>query len=107
MTLAAPYRPCLRAGCPRVQSAPYCAQHAPTEEERGYGREHRLLRTIGRARARCENCGGRRRPQLDHRIPRSLGGTNEPANLRWLCASCHGRLGVRVNANTPAGATVR
>ena len=45
---------------------------------------------------RCTDCGvdvkGRRTPyEIHHIVPRSLGGTEHPANLRTLCSKCHRR----------------
>lgn len=41
---------------------------------------------------RCQYCG-RGAPQVllhvDHRIPRALGGTNDPSNLVASCATCN------------------
>jgi 5-methylcytosine-specific restriction endonuclease McrA len=42
---------------------------------------------------RCEQCGRGlrelRRHNIHHIIHRKHGGTNDPANLRLVCASCH------------------
>jgi hypothetical protein len=32
-----------------------------------------------------ERCSSRTFLELDHRLPRALGGTGDPTNLRWLC----------------------
>lgn len=48
----------------------------------------RLVRT--RAQHRCERCTAA--PpcgEIDHRLPLSDGGTDDPANLQWLCVPCH------------------
>lgn len=43
----------------------------------------------------CRNCGagggpnGNAELHVDHQIPRSVGGGNEPENLRTLCRDCH------------------
>lgn len=39
--------------------------------------------------AGCCCCGDRNHLTVDHRIPRSLGGTGESANLQWLCWRCN------------------
>jgi len=43
-----------------------------------------------RARAgnKCSNCGSIFALQIDHKLPRALGGTNQPQNLRLLCRAC-------------------
>ncbi len=37
----------------------------------------------------CCDCGTREGLHVHHRIPRALGGSDEPANLVTLCAGCH------------------
>ena len=42
----------------------------------------------------CQHCGigGRESDiilEVHHKIPRSLGGGNEPSNLQTLCVTCH------------------
>lgn len=37
---------------------------------------------------------------IDHRLPKSLGGTNDRENLRVLCTSCNTRKGVKLEAAT-------
>ena len=88
----------------------YCAKHeglasgwnAPgrgTAEQRGYDAEWRKLRrTILQRdgyRCRCLECAelGRVLPatEVDHRIPKAEGGTNDPANLFAINADCHKR----------------
>lgn len=44
---------------------------------------------------RCAICGTVGQMHLDHRIPRSRGGTDDPGNLQLLCASCHSKKTVR------------
>ena len=51
-----------------------------------------------RARARtlrdhpwCEWCNATTQLSVDHIVPLSAGGGHEPANLRVLCLSCHGK----------------
>ena len=40
---------------------------------------------------------GNRAPSLDHLVPRSLGGTDDPSNLKTACRSCNSRKGIRVD----------
>lgn len=37
----------------------------------------------------CVNCGSTSDLTLDHKIPRSRGGTNDPANLQTMCEPCN------------------
>jgi 5-methylcytosine-specific restriction endonuclease McrA len=37
----------------------------------------------------CSYCRRKESIELDHKHPRSLGGTNELSNLQWLCALCN------------------
>jgi 5-methylcytosine-specific restriction enzyme A len=50
-----------------------------------------LSRHIRRTRPLCEDCKRAPSQQVDHRIPRSRGGTDDPSNLRAVCLECHGR----------------
>jgi hypothetical protein len=43
---------------------------------------------------RCVNCGSIHALQVDHIVPRAMGGGNEPANLRLLCRSCNQRAAI-------------
>lgn len=43
----------------------------------------------------CENCGSITDLEFDHRIPKSLGGTNDPENIRILCRNCNERSRIR------------
>jgi 5-methylcytosine-specific restriction endonuclease McrA len=46
---------------------------------------------LARDRHRCQRkgCGHNRFLEIHHLVPRSAGGTNDPANLVTLCSSCH------------------
>lgn len=44
---------------------------------------------LARDRHCCRQCGTTTDLHIHHRIPRALGGTDEPANLITLCAGCH------------------
>jgi len=43
----------------------------------------------------CVNCGSTHALEVDHIIPRALGGPDEPENLRLLCRSCNQRAAIR------------
>jgi 5-methylcytosine-specific restriction protein A len=84
----------------------YCEAHASlaigwnspargTAEQRGYGWEWRKLAKAVLKRDRylcqCPDCNGRRLPagEVDHRIPKSEGGSNDPSNLFAINTDCH------------------
>lgn len=48
------------------------------------------------SRHQCENCKSTFALQIDHKIPRALGGTNHPSNLRLLCRSCNQRAAIKI-----------
>lgn len=49
----------------------------------------RLRRKALRGVKACEKCCGPGPFEVDHIIPRHLGGSNDPDNLQALCHSCH------------------
>ncbi|NUM89738.1 MAG: HNH endonuclease [Bdellovibrionales bacterium] len=49
-----------------------------------------------KAQGKCENCHSVYALEIDHRIPRALGGTNNAPNLRLLCRSCNQRAAIQV-----------
>jgi hypothetical protein len=51
-------------------------------------------RVYGRDRGRCLACGSEELIQYDHVVPWSMGGRNEPHNVRLLCAGCNRRRAV-------------
>src|SRR5687767_12483 len=75
---------------------PTTSRHA-----RGYGRRWMALRLQILKRddylCQCDRCmGGALRvtaaTQVDHRIPKAQGGTDDPSNLRAVAADCHQRI---------------
>ena len=62
------------------------------------------LDVLQRDRRECRYCGSPERLTIDHVVPRSFGGSNEPANLVAACVQCNSRK----NARTPeqAGMTL-
>ena len=44
----------------------------------------------------CENCGSHYALEVDHKLPRSLGGTHHPKNLRLLCRPCNQRAAIQI-----------
>ena len=45
---------------------------------------------------RCENCSSIYALEIDHRIPKALGGKNLRENLRLLCRQCNQRKAIEV-----------
>lgn len=45
---------------------------------------------------KCTNCGSTYALEIDHCIPRALGGTNHPANLRQICRQCNQRAAIQI-----------
>lgn len=101
-------RPCRAPMCPgktQVDSG-YCDAHAHlasgwnnpargTAEQRGYDWVWRKKRTAVLRRDRylcqCAECKGRRLPasEVDHVVPKHLGGTDEFSNLAAINEDCH------------------
>ena len=60
---------------------------------RGYGRRWERLRAAILARdvfCQAEGCA-RLATQIDHRLAKRHGGSDDPSNLQGLCDSCHSR----------------
>lgn len=49
-----------------------------------------------KSKNQCSNCRSTYALQIDHLLPRALGGTNHPKNLTLLCRSCNQRAAIRV-----------
>ncbi len=58
--------------------------------------EHIKRAVMGRDNYRCRYCGSNLYPEIDHIIPLSRGGTNDPSNLQVLCRGCNAQKGARV-----------
>lgn len=48
-----------------------------------------------RAQSQCENCQSTFALEIDHILPKSLGGSNDLQNLRLLCRSCNQRAAIK------------
>lgn len=89
----------LRNGrCDRCGATPHTPppDSRPSSAQRGYGRTWRKLRRLILAAAPlCAEClrQGRITPatDVDHILPKKLGGADSPENLQPLCHSCHSR----------------
>lgn len=44
----------------------------------------------------CIRCGSHQNLTVDHRVPVSLGGSNDPENLQTMCGSCNSSKGARL-----------
>jgi hypothetical protein len=53
-------------------------------------------RILERDEFRCVTCGSTEMLAVDHKQPRSKGGSDDDDNLQILCRSCNSRKGVRV-----------
>ncbi|KXP00875.1 HNH endonuclease [Tsukamurella pseudospumae] len=58
-------------------------------EERAPISDAARLTVLRRCHYRCEWCGSRTRLELDHIVPWSAGGSDNPSNLRALCHTCN------------------
>ena len=67
----------------------------PSRHARGLGNDWQRVRSLVMRRDMhlCQPCklAGRLTPatECDHILPRSQGGTNDPANAQAICAACH------------------
>jgi 5-methylcytosine-specific restriction endonuclease McrA len=75
-----------------------CIKHRQTTTERGYGPEWQRIAKLTRERT-CEVCGTEDDLTVDHVLPKSMGGTDDPFNLRTLCRSHHASVGVAIGRN--------
>lgn len=103
---------CSLRGCPALTSAGrYCKEHEPKEAAidvdwrkaidaergsaaaRGYGHRWRKLRLIKlRMDPMCQAEGcGQVATDVDHIMPKRVGGSDDMDNLQSLCHACHSR----------------
>lgn len=87
------------------------APHRGTAEQRGYDAKWRALtRVILRRdgfRCRCDECAELRRilpaTEVDHRISKGEGGTDDPRNLYAIHTDCHKRKTARESLRARTG----
>ena len=71
------------------------AKNGNSRHKAGYGSDWDKIRkaVLIRDRYLCQTCLRlsvmREAKQVDHMVPKSLGGTNESANLEAICYPCH------------------
>lgn len=86
-------RVCVEPGCPELVERGRCPTHTVHRPGRGSTYQWRKLREriLRRDGYRCTHtdedgrCPNRDRLHVDHIIPKSLGGTDDPVNLAVLC----------------------
>ena len=97
-------------GCSQLvrDGSGYCAAHQSdrsigkfaderrgSRQSRGYGAEWEQTRKriLSRDKGLCQVCkaDGRLRPakQVDHKVPKAEGGTEDDDNLQAICSDCH------------------
>jgi len=54
----------------------------------------------------CQMCGTEERLSVDHIVPRTLGGDDNPSNLQVLCSSCNSAKGGRFFESTKTPPTL-
>lgn len=93
-----PYMP--KPHRPKVLDAPRHRRRRASASRLGYGRRwQRLRKYILQQHIWCADPFGHHaedgRPvpaeQVDHIVPRSAGGSDDPSNLQALCVTCHSR----------------
>jgi 5-methylcytosine-specific restriction protein A len=92
-----PTRPCSKPGCPElVTSTSRCPAHTPprpTAAFRGYDSAWQRLRArylTNHYVCMVDQCYARA-SDVDHILPRALGGTDDQRNLQALCSMHHKR----------------
>lgn len=97
-----PMRPCSFSGCPVIgpcakhrrkpQPAPEVRQYDDrrgSSTQRGYGYKWQQFRKdYIRRHPYCCKCG-KPTKDVDHKMPRAKGGTDDERNLQPLCGFCH------------------
>lgn len=66
----------------------------------------RIREQIIRRDGCCQMCGTEERLSVDHIVPRTLGGDDNPSNLQVLCSSCNSSKGGRFFERTATPPTL-
>lgn len=89
---------CIRPGCPNTTAhGDLCDKHrtraaqARSTARGGWNVGRIRVAILYRDHGRCVLCAAPAE-EVDHIVPLSRGGTNEPSNLRALCVPCHRRV---------------
>lgn len=91
-----PLRPCSQPGCPELVTAGRCASHTParpTAAHRGYDSAWQRLRArylSNHYLCMVDQCYATA-SDVDHVLPRALGGSDDERNLQALCSTHHKR----------------
>lgn len=100
MARSAP-KPCRKAGCSKTTIKGYCDAHTHerwsqhqrgmSTTERGYGHGWRKLRdrVLERDKHLCQVCERNVATEVDHKVAKAHGGTDQPDNLQAICSACH------------------
>lgn len=105
MPIAVP-KPCTQCGalvrdgtsrCPAHKTRPgtFADRRRGSRHERGYGtawdrtREHILVRDCGLCQPCLRDGLVTAASAVDHIVPKSRGGTDDPDNLQAICTACH------------------
>lgn len=98
-------RPCQERDCPDLTEPGErrCGPHQRAHDRRRDAAPHRAAyrdpvyrqtrAVLLQGGAPCAECGATGDLTVDHIVPVSAGGTNDPANLQVLCRPCNSRKG--------------
>ena len=89
---------CRMPGCPELTRGGLCARHQRAYEmspqrqraKHAYPANWPAIKAVVLAAQPFCRCGARSR-EVDHKVPLSLGGTNDLSNLEGRCKPCHSR----------------